>query len=114
MVTYEADLAKVVAERQELANAEKLLDLPVTLYPEVINIQKDMKGLRQIYNVYKAQKVGYGGCRLKFKIAYGDTLRIILIQVLFFFLFLHHSGCKDRVVSDLVGGFKHPATAGGC
>lgn len=57
METYEADLAEVVAERQELANAEKLLDLPLTLYPDVISIQRDMNGLRQIYKVYKAQKV---------------------------------------------------------
>lgn len=57
METYESDLAKVVAERQELANAEKLLDLPLTMYPELISIQKDMNGLRQIYEVYKAQKV---------------------------------------------------------
>lgn len=57
METYEADLAKVVAEQQELANAEKLVDLPVNVYPEVISIQKDLKGLRQIYDVYKAQKV---------------------------------------------------------
>ncbi|XP_022608125.1 dynein heavy chain 10, axonemal [Seriola dumerili] len=56
MGTYETDLAKVVAGRQELANAEKLLDLPVTVYPEVISMQKDMKGLRQIYDVFKAQK----------------------------------------------------------
>lgn len=60
MRTYEADLEKIVAGRQELANAEKLLDLPVTVYPEVISMQRDMNGLRQIYNVYKAQKVGCG------------------------------------------------------
>lgn len=57
MGTYETELAKIVAGRQELANAEKLLDLPVTVYPEIISMQKDMKGLRQIYDVYKAQKV---------------------------------------------------------
>lgn len=57
MGKYEADLAKLVAEQQELANAEKLLDLPVNVYPEIISIQKDMKGLKQIYDVYKAQKV---------------------------------------------------------
>ncbi|XP_029296329.1 dynein heavy chain 10, axonemal [Cottoperca gobio] len=56
MATYEEDLAKIVAGRQELANAEKLLDLPVTVYPDVIGMQKDMKGLRQIYGVYKAEK----------------------------------------------------------
>ncbi|XP_035496799.2 dynein axonemal heavy chain 10-like [Scophthalmus maximus] len=54
--TYEADLAKMMAGRQELANAEKLLDLPFTVYPEIITMQKDMKGLRQIYDIYKAQK----------------------------------------------------------
>lgn len=57
MGTYEADLAKVVAEQQELASAQKLLDLPVNVYIELIAIQKDMKSLRQIYDVYEAQKV---------------------------------------------------------
>lgn len=83
MGKYEADLAKVVGGRQELANAEKLLDLPVTVYPEVISMQKDMKGLRQIYDVYKAQKVGYGSCQLKIKIRYWDTLLIILVSMVF-------------------------------
>lgn len=57
MTKYEAELAKIVAGRQDLANAEKLLDLTVTVYPDIISMQKDMKGLRQIYDVYKAQKV---------------------------------------------------------
>lgn len=57
MGKYEAELAKIVAGRQDLANAEKLLDLTVTVYPEIISMQKDMKGLRQIYDVYKAQMV---------------------------------------------------------
>ncbi|XP_071339029.1 dynein axonemal heavy chain 10 [Trachinotus anak] len=56
MGTYETDLAKIVAGQQELTNAEKLLDLSVTVYPEVINMQKDMKALRLIYDVFKAQK----------------------------------------------------------
>lgn len=54
---YEADLAKMVAKWQELSNAEKLLDLHVTVYPEVINVQKDMKNLRVIYDLYTSQKV---------------------------------------------------------
>lgn len=83
MATYEADLSKLVAERQELTNAEKLLDLPITLYPEVISIQKDMKGLRQIYDIYKAQKVRYGGCQLKIKIAHRNKLCITLANIIF-------------------------------
>lgn len=54
---YEKELAKVVAAQQELANAQKLLDLPVSVYLDLINVQKDMKGLRQIYDVFEAQKV---------------------------------------------------------
>ncbi|CAJ1068269.1 LOW QUALITY PROTEIN: dynein heavy chain 10%2C axonemal [Xyrichtys novacula] len=53
---YEADLAKVVADRQELANAEKLLEIPITMYPEIMSMQKDLAGLRQIYDVFKAQE----------------------------------------------------------
>lgn len=59
MGSYESDLAKIVEGRQELAKAEKLLNLPVTMYPEVVRMQKDMQGLRQIYGIYKAQKVIY-------------------------------------------------------
>ncbi|KAK2902109.1 hypothetical protein Q8A73_011855 [Channa argus] len=56
MESYEKDLAKILGGRQELANAEKLLDLPVTMYPDVISIQKEMQGLRQTYGIYKAYK----------------------------------------------------------
>ncbi|KAK2837261.1 hypothetical protein Q5P01_014473 [Channa striata] len=56
MGSYEADLTKIISGRLELANAEKLLDLQVTPYPELIGIQKDMNGLRQIYGIYKSYK----------------------------------------------------------
>ncbi|XP_030593055.1 dynein heavy chain 10, axonemal isoform X2 [Archocentrus centrarchus] len=56
MGKYEADLAKILALQHEITNAEKLLDLPVTTFPKLLSIQNDMKGLRQIYDIYKAQK----------------------------------------------------------
>lgn len=56
MGKYKADLAKIVAGQQEITNAEKLLDLSVTTFPEVLNIKNDMNGLRQIYDIYKAQQ----------------------------------------------------------
>nr|XP_054773560.1 dynein axonemal heavy chain 10-like [Lytechinus pictus] len=49
MATYERD-------RQELANAEKLFDLPITMYPELLQVQKEMSGLDKIYDIYKSQK----------------------------------------------------------
>lgn len=57
MQQFEAELAMVVGEQQDLANVANLLDLPVNVFPELIHIQKDMSGLRQIYDLYKAQKV---------------------------------------------------------
>ncbi|XP_053336632.1 dynein axonemal heavy chain 10 [Clarias gariepinus] len=56
MNAYEADLAKIDAGRQELVNAEKLFDLPITSYPELLKIQQDMRGLRRIYQIYEEQK----------------------------------------------------------
>ncbi|KAG5844641.1 hypothetical protein ANANG_G00164650 [Anguilla anguilla] len=57
MATFEAELARIESGRQELANAEKLFNLPITMYPELVRVQQDMSGLRQIYEIYKAQKV---------------------------------------------------------
>ncbi|XP_062874230.1 dynein axonemal heavy chain 10 [Trichomycterus rosablanca] len=56
MGTYEAELATMEASRQELANAEKLFDLSITMYQELLNVQRDMSGLKQIYEVYNAQQ----------------------------------------------------------
>lgn len=57
MSTYETELVRVEARRQELAKAEKLFNLPITMYPELLNVQKEMRGLRQIYEIFKSQKV---------------------------------------------------------
>lgn len=57
MQAYETELAKMEASRQELGNAEKLFDLSVTMYPELLNVQQQMRGLRQIYKIYEEQKV---------------------------------------------------------
>uniref|UniRef100_I3N0B0 Dynein axonemal heavy chain 10 n=1 Tax=Ictidomys tridecemlineatus TaxID=43179 RepID=I3N0B0_ICTTR len=54
---FEKELAKHEKNRQELANAEKLFDLPITLYPELLKVQKEMNGLRMIYDLYEGLKV---------------------------------------------------------
>ena len=54
---YQKDVDKLEAERQELGNAERLFDLPITMYPDLMQIQKEMKGLEQIYALYEEQKV---------------------------------------------------------
>ena len=55
MKTYKEEVAKLESERQELANAEKLFDLPITMYPELLQVQKEMNGLTQIYALYEEQ-----------------------------------------------------------
>ena len=57
MKQYKAEVEKQENERQELANAERLFDLPITMYPELLEVQKNMKGMDQIYNLYEEQKV---------------------------------------------------------
>uniref|UniRef100_K7FM63 Dynein axonemal heavy chain 10 n=1 Tax=Pelodiscus sinensis TaxID=13735 RepID=K7FM63_PELSI len=53
---FDKELETHEKNRQELANAEKLFDLPITMYPDLLKMQKDMKGLKQIYEIYKLQR----------------------------------------------------------
>ena len=57
MKQFKAEVDKYENERQELANAEKLFDLPITMYPELLLVQKDMQGMEQLYLLYEEQKV---------------------------------------------------------
>ena len=58
MKTFRVEVNDLEAARQELANAEKLFDLPITMYPNLLEVQKQMKGLDMIYSLYEEQKVG--------------------------------------------------------
>lgn len=54
---YTEELEYLEEKRQEYTNAEKLFELPITMYPELMRLQKDMKGLEAIFSIYTAQKV---------------------------------------------------------
>ncbi|XP_037090995.1 dynein heavy chain 10, axonemal-like [Pollicipes pollicipes] len=56
MKSYEDELASLLERQQELVNSERLFDLDITAYPELTTMQKDMAGLRLIYDIYVAQK----------------------------------------------------------
>ncbi|XP_064378089.1 dynein axonemal heavy chain 10 [Dromaius novaehollandiae] len=56
MDIFEKEVEKLEKNHQELGNAEKLFDLPITLYPELMKAQNDMKSLTQIYEIYKLQR----------------------------------------------------------
>ncbi|XP_035829687.1 dynein heavy chain 10, axonemal isoform X2 [Aplysia californica] len=54
---YREEVDGLEASRQELTNAEKLFELPITMYPELQKVQKEMNGLDQVYQIYTDQKV---------------------------------------------------------
>ncbi|CAM9556184.1 unnamed protein product [Bubo scandiacus] len=57
MAIFEKEMEKLEKIHQELGSLEKLFDLPVTVYPDLIKAQNDMKGLKQIYEIQELQSV---------------------------------------------------------
>ncbi|KAH8871924.1 Dynein heavy chain 10, axonemal [Schistosoma japonicum] len=53
---YHEELDQIEAKRKELTSAEQLFNLPITQYPQLINIQKELIGLDQLFNIYLKQK----------------------------------------------------------
>ena len=79
---FKKEVDKYEGERQELANAERLFDLSITMYPELLQVQKEMKGLEQIYGLYEEQKVGE-------MINWCDSVKILIVIVKLRFQLLH-------------------------
>lgn len=57
MKEFQAEYAKYEKQRQELTNAEKLFDLPITLYPGLVEVDKELKNIARVYDLYEAQRV---------------------------------------------------------
>ncbi|NXF04124.1 DYH10 protein, partial [Smithornis capensis] len=57
MDAFIKELEKLEEKYQELGNAEKLLGLPAAVYPDLTKAQKDVRALKQIYDIYALQKV---------------------------------------------------------
>ncbi|XP_076452214.1 dynein axonemal heavy chain 10-like [Babylonia areolata] len=57
MKKYTEELDFMEQKRQDYTNAEKLFELPITRYPQLMKVQKEMNALEAIYNLYNAQKV---------------------------------------------------------
>ena len=55
MKLFRDDVARLEGDRQELANAEKLFDLPITMYSNLTEVQKQMNGLEMVYSLYQEQ-----------------------------------------------------------
>ena len=57
MQKYKGEFLKFEKERQELTNAERLFDLNMTMYQDIQQIEKDLKGMEMIYSIHEKQKV---------------------------------------------------------
>ena len=54
---YKDELTKFEHDKQELTNAERLFNLPISSYIALMQVQKEMKGLEDLYALYEVQKV---------------------------------------------------------
>jgi len=52
MKKYDIDIKGFLKRREELVKAQTLFNLPVTSYPDLIQLEKDLKLLQQVYRVY--------------------------------------------------------------
>lgn len=53
---YREELHKLEHDKQELTNAERLFNLPISSYTSLIQVQKEMRGLEDLYKLYEDQK----------------------------------------------------------
>ncbi|XP_037827971.1 dynein heavy chain 10, axonemal-like, partial [Lucilia sericata] len=61
MESYGQKIHEFDARRQELANAEKLFDMPMQDYNEFSRIKDDYEGMQIVYKLYKSQKAAREG-----------------------------------------------------
>lgn len=53
---YQKEYSKFAKQRDELVLAEKLFNLPITAYPELVEIENELEGLNKVYALYSDQK----------------------------------------------------------
>lgn len=75
MAIFEKEVEKLEQNHQELSSVEKLFDLPVTVYPNLVKAQNDMKGLKQIYEIYELQRVSIALCIHRHTRIHAHTVR---------------------------------------
>lgn len=54
---YQALYSEFEVQRGELTNAEKLFDLSITSYPHLLEVEKELKNLTLVFELYEAQRV---------------------------------------------------------
>lgn len=78
-------MSKFEAERQDLANAEKLFDLSITMYTDLIHVQKELSSLDILFKLYMKQKVVFLKTSTKRNLIIFGLNSIFLEPSLFYF-----------------------------
>ncbi len=55
--SFRDELHKLENQKQDLTNAERLFNLPISSYVALVQVQKEMRGLEDLYKLYEEQKV---------------------------------------------------------
>ena len=59
LILYKTSLENLEKRQRELALAEKLFDLPITMYIKLVKAQKELSDLSKIYQLLKEFSVSY-------------------------------------------------------
>ncbi len=62
MKEFQKLYAEQESQRQELTMAEKLFDLPITMYPDLVEVDSVLRNLTKVYELYEAQRVSLVAC----------------------------------------------------
>ncbi len=56
---FQKEYSEKEKEKQELTNAEKLFDLPITMFPGMVDVDKELRNIAKVYDIYESQRVCY-------------------------------------------------------
>lgn len=59
MSSFTEECDELEERRVDLALAEKLLELPITVHEKLLDVKKQLSGLSQIYALYREQSVSH-------------------------------------------------------
>ena len=54
---FQKEYSEKEKQRQELTNAEKLFDLSITMFPGMVDVDRELRNIAKVYNIYEAQRV---------------------------------------------------------
>lgn len=86
---FKAKYAEYEQKRQELTNAEKLFDLPITGYPHLLEVEKELKNLSHVFELYEAQRVSKGSFRCIYIYPIYTHVQYLELEIIYVDIYVH-------------------------